>query len=42
MIFKSGGQTRLSAEAEQRLAETINTLAQWKVPVDFFDVRFIG
>jgi len=31
----------LSAEAEQRLAETINTLAQWKVPVDFFDVRLL-
>jgi len=31
----------LSSEAEHKLAETIETLAQWKVPVDFMDVRLV-
>ena len=39
--LKTGVQTRLSAEAEQRLAETVITLAEWKVPVDLFDVGLL-
>ena len=39
--LKTGGQPRLSSEAENKLAETIETLAQWKVPVDFMDVRLL-
>jgi len=40
--LKTGGQTRLSAKAEQRLAETVITLAEWKVPVDLIDVPCEG
>jgi len=39
--LKTGGQPRLSAEAEHKLAEPIETLAQGKVPVDFMDVRLL-
>ena len=37
----SGGQTRLSVAVEQRLVQTIETLGQWKVPVDYIDIRLL-
>jgi len=42
MVFtRSNWQTVLSAEAEQRLAETVITLAEWKVPVDLLDLHLL-
>ena len=38
---KVGGQYRLSDNAERTLVNTINHLANWKVPMDSFDVRLL-
>ena len=38
---KFGGQGRLSQECEQQLVASINTLTQWKVPLNGFDIRLL-